>query len=218
MYPATTDAWVDVLLPEDEQNNDLAYLRQLLKNTQLEAAPLREAYNADRDGWTIGAFNECVNTYGAGLVVLETAGGAVCGGYNPRGWIGLGEDRDSIAAFLFTWPQGHTNGLDIQRQRPVKLPKVGGPSLAVVDKPESGLIQFGAEELKIDVGRRVAKTRLGSYYARISSTSAGRSLFHPEKDDPKGTEIVRLQCFVAEGSAEEWELDGIIWKTSKTEQ
>ena len=41
----------------------------------------------------------------------------MCGGYNPKGWIGLGEDRDAIAAFLFTWPDGNTG------RRPIKLPK-----------------------------------------------------------------------------------------------
>ena len=41
----------------------------------------------------------------------------MCGGYNPKGWIGLGEDRDAIAAFLFTWPDGDTS------RRPIKLQK-----------------------------------------------------------------------------------------------
>ena len=52
------------------------------------------------------------------MVVATTEGGAVCGGYNPAGWIGLGDDRDSIAAFLFTWPDGDTS------LPPVKLKKV----------------------------------------------------------------------------------------------
>lgn len=55
----------------------------------------------------------------AQVVVATTEGGAVCGGYNPAGWIGLGDDRDSIAAFLFTWPDGDT------RKDPIKLEKVG---------------------------------------------------------------------------------------------
>jgi len=53
----------------------------------------------------------------AQVVVARTEGGAVCGGYNPKGWIGLGEDRDAVAAFLFTWPDGDTG------RRPVKLQK-----------------------------------------------------------------------------------------------
>ena len=58
------------------------------------------------------------------------------------GWIGLGEDRDSMAAFLFTWPDGDTTG------RPCKLPKVGGAAQAVLDRPESGPF-FGPDGLKI---------------------------------------------------------------------
>jgi hypothetical protein len=58
------------------------------------------------------------------------------------GWIGLGEDRDSMAAFLFTWPDGDTS------QRPLKLPKVGGAAQAVLDRSESGPI-FGPDGLKI---------------------------------------------------------------------
>ena len=57
------------------------------------------------------------------IVVAATEGGAICGGYNPAGWIGLGEDRDSIAAFLFTWPDGNTS------KRPIKLEKVDNQCL-----------------------------------------------------------------------------------------
>jgi hypothetical protein len=60
----------------------------------------------------------------------------------PVGWIGLGEDRDSMAAFLFTWPDGDTS------QRPLKLPKVGGAAQAVLDRPETGPV-FGPDGLKI---------------------------------------------------------------------
>lgn len=38
-------------------------------------------------------------------------------GCSPQGWVSLGEDRDAIAAFLFTWRDG-----DFSR-RPIKLPK-----------------------------------------------------------------------------------------------
>ena len=47
-----------------------------------------------------------------------------------------------MAAFLFTWRDGDTN------QRPIKLPKVGGASQAVIDKEASGP-QFGPDGLKI---------------------------------------------------------------------
>lgn len=61
-----------------------------------------------------------VDGLGAAVVVASTAGGAVVGGYNPEGWIGLGEDRASNGAFLFTWRQGN-----IRSGAAVKLAKVG---------------------------------------------------------------------------------------------
>ena len=61
------------------------------------------------------------------IVVAITEGGAVCGGYNPAGWIGLGDDRDSIAAFLFTWPDGDTS------KDPAKLEKACGQCFTAVD-------------------------------------------------------------------------------------
>lgn len=204
MYPATTTEFAD---PMEGDDPEVAVVRSLLACTQLETAKLRLAYDANRDGWSCAAFHERVNTFGAGLVVFRTAGGAVAGGYNPRGWIGLGEDRDSIAAFLFSWPSGDVS------QRPVKLPKVGGPSLAVIDKPEAG-IQFGAEGLRLLVpGReREARSRLGTFYAKLPD--GGRSLF-ASSEDPKSATVVSLQCYVAEGAGEAWQLDGIIWKTQK---
>lgn len=53
------------------------------------------------------------------MVLARTEGGAVVGGYNPEGWIGLGEDRASNGAFLFTWRDGDTG------KRAVKVAKVG---------------------------------------------------------------------------------------------
>ena len=238
MYAAVSDVFAD---PVDGDSPDIAILRPLLARTQLEKAPLRLAYSAERNGWTAEAFHECVNTFGAALVVarsqgktplsftffhvlspslslndwycvhylnfiLNGAGGAVFGGYNPRGWLGLGEDRDSIAAFLFTWPDGKTT-----TALPIKLPKVGGPSLAVVDNPQQG-IAFGAEGLKVLMPRKEkeAKSRLGTFYAKLPG--GGRSLFGAA-ENPKSTELVSLECYVAQGDGEVWELDGIVWKT-----
>ena len=45
-----------------------------------------------------------VDKTGPCLVVARTKGGALCGGYAPKGFAGFGEYRGSIAAFLFTWP------------------------------------------------------------------------------------------------------------------
>jgi hypothetical protein len=54
---------------------------------------------------------------------------------------------------------------------------VGGAGLAIIDKADSGP-QFGAEGLKVLLQpgqERVAKSRLGSYYARRAD--GGRCLF-----------------------------------------
>ena len=212
MFGPVLDRWAD---PVEGDSPDAALIRPLLAGTQLESTPLRLAYSADRDGWSAQAFHEKVNTFGCGVVVARTAGGAVIGGYNPRGWIGLGEDRDSIAAFLFTWPTGINNNkqspTNPDAARPIKLPKVGGASLAVVDKPESG-IAFGAEGLKLLLPgkERMAKCRLGTFYAKMPD--GGKSLFAPG-EDIKGTQVESIECWVGVGKGETWELDGIIWKT-----
>lgn len=52
--------------------DDVAVLRPLLAQTQLESAPLRLAYDASVDGWTPDAFHSCVDGFGAALVVAET--------------------------------------------------------------------------------------------------------------------------------------------------
>ncbi|KAK9823378.1 hypothetical protein WJX72_002360 [[Myrmecia] bisecta] len=136
-YEATTTAKA---APVTGDSEEVALFRPLLAQTQLERVPLRLAYSADQHGWTAAAFHERVDTFGAAVVLARTEGGAICGGYNNRGWIGLGEDRNSIAAFLFTWPDGDAS------TQPIKLPKVGGASLAVLDKPDTGP-WFGADSL-----------------------------------------------------------------------
>ena len=236
MYPADPDAQAAPLAGD---GRDVVPLRPLLANTQLEREPLRLAYDANRDGWTSPAFHSAVDTFGPCLVVAQTAGGALLGGYNPRGWIGLGEDRDSIAAFLFTWPDGDTSKKAIKlpkvraaklclnpealrpqtalprlqcalaRSTPTLLLQVGGPSLAVIDKPEAG-IQFGPDGLTIPLAAdspRRAKSRLGSYYAK--APGGGRSLF-AAGEDPKRAELVDLRAYTAQ-RPEEWQLEGIVW-------
>jgi len=211
MYPATTTEWAP---PLEGDAPDVALLRPLLARTQLERTPLRLAYDSDVDGWSGERFHGVdgveggVDGFGAALVVCETEGGAVCGGYNPRGWIGLGEDRDAIAAFLFSWPDGDTS------QRPIKLPKVGGPSLAVTgDRPGEGP-QFGAEGLTVKMAagaERTAKSRLGTFYARMPGKV--RHVFAPQ-ENPRGAQLRRLRAYVGVGEGEQWELDGIVWRTS----
>lgn len=81
---------------------------------------------------------------------------------NPKGWVGYGEARGSIAAFLFVYE----NGI---KALPTKLRKVGGPSLAQQDLPEIGP-SFGADSLVLpmsDDNPKLARSKLGSYYERF---------------------------------------------------
>lgn len=214
-----------------------------LAQTQLERVPLRLAYDASQHGWSARAFHTRVDSFGPAVVVARTESGCVCGGYNPRGWISLGEDRDSIAAFLFTWQARPAHLLLIRSRRrrepaggaaffharpegdtslrPIKLPKAGGPSLAVVQDNASTGPLFGPEGLHIPLQApepRAAKSRLGSYYERMPG--GGRSLF-PEGASRRGgsstTVLTDLWVFVAEGDGEKWELGAmdIVWKSSK---
>ena len=60
-------------------------------------------------------------------------------------------------------------------------------------------------------------SKLGSYYAKLDG--GGRILFAAgeEVKRGKGSELVWLRVYVASGGPEQFELDGIIWKTSKEE-
>ena len=117
-YPATKTEFAAPVAGDDAE---MAVLRPLLKNTNLELLNLRLVYDANRDGWDPGAFHGGVDAQGPCLVVCETAGGCVCGGYAPKGFAGIGEYRGSIAAFLFTWPDGD---LGVPA---IKLQKIGEP-------------------------------------------------------------------------------------------
>jgi hypothetical protein len=90
--------------PVEGDAPEAAALRPLLKQTQLEYQPLALAYDAAQHGWSADAFHAKLDGLGAAVLVVEarapgmaiaarlrvltsalpqTAGGAVCGGYNP---------------------------------------------------------------------------------------------------------------------------------------
>lgn len=73
---------------------------------------------------------------------------------------------------------------------------MGGPNLAVLDGADNG-IQFGAEGLTIGLRpgqERLAKSRLGSYYAKHPDLpSKGRSLFVPDDSGKAKAELTELQ-------------------------
>jgi hypothetical protein len=123
-YPATIDEWADPVVGDTP---DIAKVRPLLKNTNFEYRKLVLTYDANRDGWNPTAFHKRVDKKGPGFVVATTSNGLTIGGYNPKGWVGYGEARGSIAAFLFTSYQlpnkKSTSGW-------MKLRKVGGASMA----------------------------------------------------------------------------------------
>lgn len=86
-YPATTtDFDVEPVATDDR---DMAQLRPLLKNTNLETRGLRLTYDASRDGWDAYKFHQIVDKQGPALVVCQTRMGLLCGGYNPKGWVGM---------------------------------------------------------------------------------------------------------------------------------
>ena len=140
-YPPVVDSCAE---PVEGDEGEVARLRPLLKQTQLEFQQLVLVYDAERDGWSAGDFHSALDGMGAAVLVCEMAGGAstlhclrlvnllrrhslsgaVCGGYNPKGWLGYGDWRDAISAFLFTWASV---------DQPVeKLPKIGGSGMVRV--------------------------------------------------------------------------------------
>lgn len=161
-YPATLDEWAD---PVEGDDKEMALLRPLLKNTNMEFRNLRLTYDANRDGWDPEIFHSKVDKQGGAIVFCTTRAGIQCGGYNPKGWVGYGEARGSIAAFLYI-----LGGKYAKAGAPaIKLRKVGGPGLAQMDLPESGP-SFSPDALVIPLGKengRVARSKLGSYYERL---------------------------------------------------
>mmetsp|Transcript_8059 Transcript_8059/g.13350 ORF Transcript_8059/g.13350 Transcript_8059/m.13350 type:complete len:339 (+) Transcript_8059:93-1109(+) len=160
-YPAVLDEWADPVVGDDKE---MALLRPLLKNTNLETRNLRLTYDANRDGWDPTIFHSKVDKQGGAIVFCTTRAGIQCGGYNPKGWVGYGEARGSIAAFLYI-----LGGKYAAPGAPaIKLRKVGGPGLAQMDLPESGP-SFSPDALVIPLGKegKLARSKLGSYYERL---------------------------------------------------
>ena len=174
-YPATK---TEFAAPVDGDSPEAAILRPLLKNTTLEFLQLRLAYDTafpTGDAWTASSFHSKVDKQGPCLVLCTTEAGAVCGAYAPKGFAGYGEYRGSIAAFLFTWPDGD------MRRPAIKLQKVGGAGLATIDEPECGP-KFGADGLVIPMdpgSERIARSKLGPYYEVMPDKT--RSVFTSEE-------------------------------------
>lgn len=202
MYYAPVDKFAEPL-PSD--TGDIRHYRQLLADTQLEKTPLVKVFDTEVDGWGMEAFGKRLYTLGATLVVVKLASGEVCGGYNPSGWIGLGEDRNSMAAFLFCWPNGKV------QERPIKLAKRGGAALSVLDYVEKGIC-FAPDGLACMVpgNEKVARSKLGPYYDVMPG--GAKTLFN---DGKKQADVERIMCYCSADGPETYELDGIVWKTGR---
>lgn len=161
-------------------------VRPLLKQTQLERRPLRVAYDANVDGWDGPSFHERVDGCGAAVVLATTTTTTassngqriMVGGYNPKGWAGLGGARPSVAAFLFYQKRRSSNNMmeddNNEEYGWQKLAKVGGGGLACANDDPPGGIYFGPDGLVIplrsgdgDASRaKVAQSKLGPYFER----------------------------------------------------
>jgi len=206
-------------LPLPGDDDEVSMIRgPLLAGTQLEREPLERAYDTARgDAWSPSAFHGATRARGAALVLCETEAGSWCGGYNPLGFLGYGDEHATNGAFLFAWP-----GAGDPRRKgappPVKLPKIGGPALAVIDAPGEA-VRFGAEGLSAAMrapDARAARSRLGTYYERVPKPLSGgrRSVFlSPDEEGAGGRATLKRVAVYVARSVPEYRLDGIVWKS-----
>ena len=180
-YPATITEYA---APVATDTVEMSTLRPLLKNTNLEYRKLRLTYDANQHGWDPTSFHNKVDRQGGAIVLCTTSSGKKVGGYNPKGWVGYGEARGSIAAFLFI-----LNNNNDKSMPQTKLRKVGGPGLAQMDEPETGP-QFSPDALVIRLDKRnpkIARSKLGSYYERLPDGT--NSLFGKDNATAQLTEL-----------------------------
>ena len=205
-WPAVTDQWADPL-PCDEGNDELEKIRPLLKQTQMEKLELGLAYDASVHGWSARAFHERLDGQGAGLLVATSTDGVTFGGYNPRGWLGYGEWRDAISAFLYVF---ESDG------KPVKSAKIGGSGMAVIDEPAQGP-QWGPDGLKISLESRSARSRLGTYYERAD---LGKTLFRgQDPSTPKALKDLRVYVATEETElAKNYKPNAFQWQEGELEE
>ena len=99
---------------------------------------------------------------------------------DPKGWLGYGDWRDAISAFLFTFSATGA---------PEKCVKVGGSGMAVIDEAGAGPA-WGPDGLSLNLSNRTARSRLGSYY-RVRS-GGERTLFTAAEKGNAKLEMVRI--------------------------
>lgn len=192
-YPATTTRFAAPVVGDNKEVS--TYVRPLLAQTYLEKVPVAVSYDASVHGWDYKSFHKKVRDKRSALVVAKDKDGNVFGGFNPKGWVGLGDERAAISSFLFTYRGANPN--------PIKLIKIGGADMAIIDREEEG-IRFGYEDLWIrlnkNYGPKVATSKLGLSFA---GTKGG--LFGPNTK----AELVDLKVYTAADPAI-WQDDN--WK------
>jgi hypothetical protein len=170
-FPEKTAATYELLQtfnPSAWLGDTSAFVRPLLKKTQLERRNLQVSYDANRHGWNARTFHQKVDGKGAAVVLVKVQGQWL-GGYNGRGWASLGGSRPSVAAFLF-----YKTLLGWQKLRV----KGGGGMACGRDEFDQG-IYFGADGLVIPLNgddRRAIASRLGMYYESCPKTQRGTLL------------------------------------------
>ncbi|WZN60700.1 TLDc domain-containing protein [Chloropicon roscoffensis] len=205
-WPANTTDFDVEPLETDDTVELREVVRPVLKQTQMEFLELGLAYDANVHGWSASSFHTQMDGQGAGLLVGVTDSGQTFGGYNPRGWLGYGEWRDAISAFLFVY-QGKGN--------PLKSAKVGGSGMAIIDESGQGP-QWGPDGLKISLSSRQAKSRLGTYYDR---TTLGRSLFGGDPSTPVGLQELRVYVAMEETElARNYKPNAFQWQEGELEE
>ena len=186
-YPSRAD--LVNAAPVAGDSKDVALFRPLLEQTSLERARLQACFDSSTrgsGGFEEAAFRAACEGKGACVVLGKTCSGCLFGGYTAKGWIGLGDERNEVSAFLFCSEDGGKMW--------EKLPKVGGGALALLDKPGRG-VQFGPDGLRVPLdGRPVAYSRLGTYYAKRTRAASRTSLFGVGETGQADLEWLKVFC------------------------
>jgi len=192
MEKATKTEFAD---PVEGDEGEVKLIRPLLKMTILEKMQLKCVYDANKDGWSAEDFHRCVDKTGPCVVIGKTQAGAIVGGYACVGFIGLGEERNSISAFLFSWPDGDTSKPGIK----CRILEFGDAS--TVDFRNTGP-RFGRNGFSMTMQKgneHVAQSKLGLDYEVMPDKR--RSIFAREEGNAAYLTELRtyVGCFEEEG-------------------
>ena len=211
-WPALCDPGAVASPLDADDTEELLLVRKVLKQTQLEFQPLGIAYDANVHGWKASSFHTQLDGQGAAILVAISDDGAVFGGYNPKGWLGYGEWLDAISAFLWVYPPKGFLSSSSSAAAPVKLGKVGGSGMAIIDEDGKGP-KWGPDGLQVDLEQRAARCRLGSYYDAMPN--GDKSMFRGG-----AVKLRELRVYVALGDsklAREYEPNMFQWGKGELE-